>query len=128
MEYYDEEGHSYLRCSAKSLDKLGNKKGYKLICCTLSNSIFIKAELFDNDKFPDFPVEYLFDYSAIHSQILMTGTNNNRYPINSKKISNFRFSLYKLYYRIQSLVKSNVSFIPPSNQVKKNLNKFSFFG
>jgi len=128
MEYFDEEGHSYLRCSAKSLDKLGHKKGYKLICCTLSNSIFIKNELFDSAKFPDYPVEYLFDYSAIHSQILMTGTKNNRYPINSKKISNFRFLLYKFYYRIQALVKSNVSYIPPTKKIKKNLIKFGFFG
>ena len=36
MEYYDEEGYSYLRCSAKSLDQLGSKKGYKLICCTFN--------------------------------------------------------------------------------------------
>ena len=127
MEYYDEEGYSYLRCSAKSLDKLGHKKGYKLICCTLSNSIFIKNELFDNSKFPDYPVEYLFDYSAIHSQILMTGTNNNRYPVNSKKISNFRYTLYKLYYRVQALIKSNVSYKPPTKKIKKNLIKFGFF-
>ena len=128
MEYYDLEGHPYLRCSAKSLEKLGYQKGYKLICCTISNSIFIKDSLFDKDKFPDYPVEYLFDYSSIQSQILMTGTNDNRYPINSKKISNFRFFLYKFYYKMQSLVKSNVSFIPPSNKIKENFKKFDFFG
>jgi hypothetical protein len=128
MEYYDLEGHPYLRCSAKSLEILGKEMGYKLICCTLSNSIFIKNSLFDKDKFPDYPVEYLFDYSSIQSQILMTGTSDNRYPINSKKISNFRFFLYKFYYRMQSLVKSNVSFIPPSKKVKENFKKFDFFG
>jgi hypothetical protein len=124
IDYHDPEDESYLRCSAKALEKLGQEKGYKLICCTLSNCIFIKDELFDGAKFPDYPVEYLFDYSAIHSQILMTGVNDNRYPILSKKISTGRKTLYKFYYKVQSFIKSNVKFIPPSENIKKNLKKF----
>jgi len=124
IEYHDPEDESYLRCSAKSLEKLGKEKGYKLICCTLSNCIFIRGDLFDSDKFPDYPVEYLFDYSAIQSQILMTGVNDNRYPVLSKKISTGRKQLYKFYYKIQSMLKSNVKFIPPSENIKKNLKKF----
>jgi len=124
IDYHDPEDESYLRCSAKSLEKLGEKKGYKMICCTLSNCIFIKNNLFDNNKFPDYPVEYLFDYSAVQSQILMTGVNDNRFPIQSKKISNTRKFLYKFYYKIQSLYKFNVKFIPPSKKIKKHLKKF----
>ena len=124
IDYHDIEEESYLRCSAKSLEKLGKKKGYKLICCTLSNCIFIKDKLFDDEKFPDYPVEYLFDYSAIQSQILMTGTNDNRYPIFTKKISNGRKFFYKFYYKLQSIVKSNVRFIPPSEKTTINLKKF----
>ena len=123
IDYHDPEDESYLRCSAKSLEKLGKKKGYKLICCTLSNCIFIKKDLFDNKKFPDYPVEYLFDYSSIQSQILMTGVNDNRFPILSKKISNTRKFLYKFYYKTQSLFKSNVNFIPPTKKMKKYLKR-----
>ena len=32
IDYHDPEDESYLRCSAKSLEELGKKKGYKLIC------------------------------------------------------------------------------------------------
>ena len=124
IEYFDPDNESYLRCSAKSLEILGKKKGYKLICCTLSNCIFIRDDLFDSEKFPDYPVEYLFDYSAIQSQILMTGVQDNRYPIMSKKISTGRKSLYKFYYWFQSIMKSNVTFNPPSENIKKNLRKF----
>jgi len=124
IDYHDPEDESYLRCSAKSLEKLGKKKGYKLICCTLSNCIFIKKDLFDNKKFPEYPVEYLFDYSKIQSQILMTGTNDNRFPILSKKISKGRKTLYKFYYWAQSLFKSDVNYISPSNKMKNHLKKF----
>jgi len=124
IDYHDPEDESYLRCSAKSLEKLGKEKGYKLICCTLSNCIFIRDDLFDGNKFPDYPVERLFDYSAVQAQILMTGVEDNRYPVLSKKISNGRKQLYKFYYKVQSMFKSNVSFIPPSENIKKNLKKF----
>lgn len=124
IDYHDPEDESYLRCSAKALEKLGIKKGYKLICCTLSNCIFIKEEIFDKKKFPDYPVEYLFDYSKIQSQIIMTGTNDNRFPILSKKISKTRKSLYKFYYWLQSLLKSDVNYIPPSKKLKSHLEEF----
>lgn len=124
VEYYDPEDESYLRCSAKSLEILGREKGYKLICCTLSNCIFIKGDLFDPGKFPDYPVEYLFDYSAIQSQILMTGVGDNRYPVLTKKISKGRKNLYKFYYWLQSIIKSNVKFLPPSKNIRENLKKF----
>jgi len=124
IDYHDPEDESYLRCSAKSLEGLGKEKGYKLICCTLSNCIFIRDDLFDADKFPDYPVEYLFDYSAIQSQILMTGVGDNRYPILSKRISKGRKNLYKFYYWVQSLLKSNVKFNPPSENIKKHLKNF----
>ena len=126
IDYHDLEDESYLRCSAKSLEKLGKKKGYKLICCTLSNCIFIKEDLFDEKKFPDYPVEFLFDYSKIQGQILMTGTNDNRFPIHSKKISKGRKTLYKFYYWAQSLFKSDVRFIAPSIKVKNHLKKSGF--
>lgn len=124
IDYHDPEDESYLRCSAKSLEKLGFQKGYKLICCTLSNCIFVRKELFDDKKFPNYPVEYLFDYSKVHSQILMTGVNDNRFPILSKKISKGRKSLYNFYYWAQSLFKSDINYIPPSRKIKIHLKKF----
>lgn len=59
IDYHDPEGEVFLRCSAKALEKLGREKGYKLVCCTISNSIFIRNNLFDTEIFPDMPVEYL---------------------------------------------------------------------
>jgi|TARA_B100002003_G_C14058781_1_gene509750 hypothetical protein len=123
IDYHDPEDESYLRCSAKSLEKLGKKKGYKLICCTLSNCIFIKKDLFDKKKFPDYPVEYLFDYSSIQSQIIKTAVNNNRFPIFTKKISKTRKFFYKFYYKTQSLYESKVNYMPPTKKMKKHLKK-----
>jgi hypothetical protein len=63
IEYYDPEDERFLLCSAKALETLGKVKGYKLVCCTLANSIFVKEKFFDARYFPDLPVEALFDYS-----------------------------------------------------------------
>ncbi|MDD5570026.1 MAG: hypothetical protein PHD97_02610 [Bacteroidales bacterium] len=79
VNYKDPEGEVFLRASAKALEELGIEKGYKLICCTGTNSIFIKNEFFDNQYFPDLPVEALFDYSNCSIQKLSadTSTTNN---------------------------------------------------
>lgn len=64
IDYHDPEGEVFLCCSAKALENLGFEKGYRLICCTLTNSIFIKNDLFHPDAFPDMNAEGLFDYSS----------------------------------------------------------------
>ena len=72
VEYHDPEDEVYLLCSAKSLEKLGREKGYRLICCTSLNCIFIKDEFFNGNVFPDMPVEYFFDYSNCSALELYT--------------------------------------------------------
>ncbi len=84
VDYHDPEGEVFLKCSAKSLEILGKEKGYTLICCTVTNSIFVKNEIFDNRFFPDMPVEYLFDYSHCYSPRLsanISATGNNLIPV-----------------------------------------------
>ena len=49
---------------------LGKKKEYKLVCCTILNSIFIREDLFQPEFFPDLPVEALFDYSECNQSII----------------------------------------------------------
>ena len=75
VDYHDPEGEVFLRCSAKSLETLANKKGYKLVCCTVTNSLFVKKEIFDDQFFPDMPVEYLFDYSHCYPLKLSANTS-----------------------------------------------------
>lgn len=79
IDYHDPEGDVFLRSSAKSLERLGKQKGFKLVACTLTNSIFIKDNLFNSHYFPDMPVEFLFDYSSCCPVKLSanTGTTNN---------------------------------------------------
>jgi len=83
IDYHDPEGEVFMLCSAKALESLGKTKNYKLICCTLTNSIFIKDSLFDDKIFPDMPVEYLFDYSGCTTPVLSanSGIGNNLIPI-----------------------------------------------
>ncbi len=64
IDYRDPEGEVFLRCSAKALEFLAAEKGYKLVCCTLTNSIFIKNNMFSPEAFPDMNAEGLFDYSS----------------------------------------------------------------
>lgn len=83
VEYHDPPGETFLRCSAKALETLGKNKGYKLIACTVTNSLFIRASLFDDRYFPDMPVEYLFDYTHCTIPVFSSycGFRRNYYPI-----------------------------------------------
>lgn len=47
IEFIGYEGNTNMGSSVLALYKLGKKKGYELICCTATNSIFVLKELFD---------------------------------------------------------------------------------
>ncbi len=117
IEYADPEGQVYLKCSAKALEKLGTEKGYKLICCTKVNCIFIKDNLFEPEKFPDMPVEWLFDYSELKPQIIFTGEDGNMYPVFSKKASRGMKLWWRIYYRLSTIPKTKRTFLKPPPDV-----------
>jgi hypothetical protein len=121
IEYFDPEGQVYLKCSAKALEKLGAEKGYKLICCTRVNSIFVKQNLFDPEKFPDMPVEWLFDYSELKPQVIFTGEGGNMYPVFSKKASRGMKLWWRIYYRLSSLHKTKRTFRKPPADVLRQI-------
>lgn len=124
MEYHDLEGEVYLRCSAKSLSLLGAEKGYKIICCTKTNAIFIKNELFDPVYFPDSPVEYLFDWSEIAPTLIKIGDAGNKYPVWSKKNRTALKLLIRTYYRLSSLFKREQAWKKPTAKAIEQLKKF----
>jgi hypothetical protein len=47
-EYIDRGGRAYTGSSATSLSELAAKKGYALLGCTLTNSFFLRAHVFDS--------------------------------------------------------------------------------
>ena len=118
VDYHDPEGDVFLRCSAKALETLGREKGYKLICCTLTNSIFIKENIFNPQKFPDMPVEFLFDYSGCTAPVLSAsqGPANNMVPVFWGNPSLFQVMVYSLKNLLQSVIKKK-KFAPPSQNV-----------
>jgi len=105
IDYNDPEGIVFLRCSAKALERLGIEKGYRLICCTLTNSIFIKEDLFNMQKFPDLPVEALFDYSSCAGIKISGFTNKSIYHnldvfYGTPALSDRLYSKIKKFYHV----------------------------
>ncbi len=123
IEYYDPEDSVYLKCSAAALATLGREKGFRLICCTRTNSIFIKEEFFDASKFPEATVSELFDYSDITPGVVFTGEDRNKYPIFSRKTGAAAKFLTRLKYRVSSVVKSKKKFIPPPPEVVRQIRR-----
>lgn len=52
-EFVDYGGKSYTGSSALSLTKLANKKGYELVCTTMSNLFFVKKETYPTFNISD---------------------------------------------------------------------------
>jgi hypothetical protein len=129
IEYVDPEDEVFMRCSAKSLEKLGDEKSYKLICCTLSNSIFIKQSLFNDLDFPDKPVEYLFNYSQCQTPILTASQVpvNNLIPVyyglpqRSVRIS----LLIERFFK--SIVSKNKSLKKPGSKLIDHCRKYGIY-
>ena len=92
IDYNDPIDEVFLRCSAKSIERLAVEKGYKLVACTVTNAILLKSDCFNSALHPDMPVEWLFDYegqiangsvpfSLVESQLV------SRYPVFSRKVA-----------------------------------------
>lgn len=132
IDYHDPKGESFLRCSVKALENLGNQKGYKLICCTVTNAIFIRNDHFNQEKFPDMPAEFLFDYegqrrnktlepTVVGSQLI------NAYPVFTSPPP----KPVKIYYNLRKmaawLFKKGPKRIPPTANVKRQLEEAGLF-
>lgn len=105
IEYADPEGHVYLKCSAKALETLGASKGYRLICCTRTNAIFLGNALFNLQQFPDMPVEWLFDYRELKPQVIFTGEGGNMYPVFSRSCRTETKLWWRFYFWLSALPK-----------------------
>jgi hypothetical protein len=122
IEYFDPEGAVYLKCSVKALERLGTSRGYKLVCCTRTNSIFLKERLFDRDKFPEGTAETLFEPGPdFRGSVIFTGEDRNRYPVFSKKTPALVKSLYRFYYRVETALKPKKTFIEPPESVVRQI-------
>jgi hypothetical protein len=123
LDYYDPDGEVYLKCSAKALERLGAEKGYRLVCCTKVNAIFVRRDLFDPAKFPDKPVEWLFDYSELKPQVIFTGEGGNMYPVFSRKARAGMKFWWRLYYWLSAMPKRRRHFRPPSRAVVEQIRR-----
>ena len=133
IDYVDPEGEVYLRCSPKAIESLANKKGYKVVCVTVTNCILLREDCFDANKHPNLPIEYLRDYegmyknndhlfSIIHSQSYTT------YPISTKPLNKLDTLYFKVSRFIMSLLKlRRERFIRPSKNIKKSLKKSGLY-
>lgn len=123
LDYHDPEGAVYLKCSAKALERLGEQKGYRLVCCTKVNAIFVRGDLFDSAKFPDKPVEWLFDYGELKPQVIFTGESGNMYPVFSRRARAGLKFWWKLYYRLSALLKRKRCFRRPPPVVVEQIRR-----
>lgn len=123
LDYHDPVGSVYLKCSAKALERLGYEKGFRLLCCTKVNAIFVHHSLFDGEHFPDKPVEYLFDYSELKPQVIFTGEAGNMYPVFSKKARTGMKVWWRLYYWLSALPKRRRTFRSPPREVIEQLRR-----
>jgi hypothetical protein len=128
VEYYDLEEERFLLCSAKSLERLGKEKGYKLICCTQTNSIFVKENFFNPEYFPDLPVEALFDYSLCNQTVMVALPQGRRWArqrVCYGKPRGVLRTVVPIVNRVRSLFNKN--YRRPPEKVVKNMEKFDFY-
>jgi len=125
VEYHDPEDQVFLRASAKALETLGKEKGYKLICCTHTNSIFIRNDYFNNKYFPDMPVECLFDYSGCYNPILSAYPNLSPAFYN-KPSWKIRYAV-KFYNYLRAKLSKFYYYKKPSPEIIEHCKQFGIY-
>jgi hypothetical protein len=133
IDYVDPPGQVYLKCSAKAIEKLAQKKGYKLICCSPNNAFLIREDCWNYKHHPDEKVEYLFDYEGltkynnglygiIHSNPYTT------YPISTKPLNPVDKIFFNISRRFLSLLNiRKEKFVYPPEKVRISLKKAGLY-
>ena len=128
IDYYDPIDEIFLRCSAKSLERVGLTKGYKLVATTVTNAIFIRDDCYNSNKHPDAPIEYLFDYEgqSINNSIptfLISGQLISSYPVFSKKVKPFIKFLFILRSWFATYIGKSDPWKKPSKKMIQRIKK-----
>ena len=133
IDYVDPQGHVYLKCSAKAIERVALGKGYKLICCSPNNAFLIRKDCWNYKYHPDSKVEHLFDYDGltkynnglygiIHSNPYTT------YPISTKPLNFVDKIFFNISRRLFSFFRiRREKFVPPTKEIKVNLKKAGLF-
>ena len=80
------KGNTYFGCSALSLVKLAERKGYKLISMTDTNCFFINCEEFE--KFQEYDTVFEHLYSTKHLRYLISGFDG-KYVLSQEPVFGF---------------------------------------
>lgn len=65
IEFVDLPGNYGMGCSAAALVKLAKEKGYELVCCTITNSFFLRRELVPQLGLEAISLEKLFQRDCL---------------------------------------------------------------
>jgi len=133
IDYFDPPGEVYLKCSAKSIERLAIQKGYKLICCSPNNAFLIRNDCFNSKYHPNAPVEFLFDYEGLLkvNNGLYTIIHSNpytTYPICTKPLNIVDSLYFKLTRRLFSFFKiRKEKYIKPNKKILKKIKKSKLY-
>jgi hypothetical protein len=119
IDYADPSGHLYLGCSIKALERLGGSKGYRLVCATQTNAIFVTEDVYNPADFPDLPAEALFQWQTLAPALVRFWATNNSYPIWTTKQKSFYKFWNKLYFRTSSLLHAKKRWRYPPDPVQR---------
>ena len=123
VDYVDPPGEVFLRCSLKSLERLGSQKGYRLVCATLTNAIFIAEALYDPKMMPNLPAEALFDWSEVAPILIKLNNEGNKFPVWHKKQRTGFKLVVKFYYWFSALTHRRQRWNVPNVKVASHIRK-----
>ena len=123
LDYVDPPGEVFLRCSLKALERLGVQKGYRLVCATLTNAIFITEALYDPNTMPNLPAEALFDWSEVAPILIKLNNEGNKFPVWHKKQRNGFKLVTKFYYWFSALTHRRQKWNAPNAEVASHIRK-----
>ena len=127
-EYYDPEDESFMLCSTRALELVGKKKGYRLICCTATNSLFLRDDLYDEELFPNSDSQNVYHYNNRQRILKTLGVairGANVYPVFTKTTNVFRKSCTRLALLLYAKCKS-LNFDRPSERMASHLRERGF--
>lgn len=123
VDYQDTKSQVFLRCSLKALERIGNAQGYSLVGATITNAIFVRADLAEKYRINSAKAETLYPYAEQHSNrsiwvSYIASQIVTSYPVFMWKPNHVDYLYYHIRGLFRALVLKREPYILPNDETR----------
>lgn len=128
IDYQDTKSQVFLRCSIKAIERIGSEQGYEMIGSTITNAIFVRADLAKKYSLESVVSEIAYQYNSQHANrsiwtFCISSQLVTSYPVFLWKPNVIDFIYFHLRGIYRALILKREPYIKPNNETINSIKK-----